>query len=132
MGLVVFPYFVLVEFMAPIVEALGFLMLGASLLAGLVDRTFAILFFALAVGVGLILSIATLLLDQAAFRRYRKAGDLGWLIAWAVAENIGYRQLTVYWRLRGLVKFMRGRSDWGAMTRKGFATKPPAAQPRPN
>jgi len=31
----------------------------------------------------------------------------------------------VYWRLRGLWKFLRGRKDWGAMERKGF--KPLAA-----
>ncbi len=131
MGLVVFPYFVIVELLAPIVEALGLVMLIATLAAGLVDRTFAILFFALAVGIGLVLSVATLLLDQASFMRYRKPADLAWLLWWAVVENVGYRQLTVYWRLRGLVKYMRGRSDWGAMTRKGFATQPTAAAPRP-
>jgi cellulose synthase/poly-beta-1,6-N-acetylglucosamine synthase-like glycosyltransferase len=127
MGLVVFPYFVVVELLAPIVEALGLVMLVASVAVGLVDRTFAILFFALAVGIGLVLSVATLLLDQASFLRYKKPGDLAWLLWWAVVENVGYRQLTVYWRLRGLVKYMRGRSDWGAMTRKGFATQPAAA-----
>ncbi|MGD9903186.1 MAG: glycosyltransferase [Vicinamibacterales bacterium] len=130
MGLVVFPYFVVVELLAPVVEALGLFMLAATLAVGLVDRTFAILFFALAVGIGLVLSVATLLLDQASFLRYRKPADLAWLLAWAVVENLGYRQLTVYWRLRGLVKYLRGRSDWGAMTRKGFATTP-ASAPRP-
>ena len=63
MGLVVFPYFVIVELLAPIVEALGLVMLVATVAVGLVDRTFAILFFALAVGIGLVLSVATLLLD---------------------------------------------------------------------
>jgi cellulose synthase/poly-beta-1,6-N-acetylglucosamine synthase-like glycosyltransferase len=126
MGLVVFPYFVIVELLAPIVEALGLVMLVATVALGLVDRTFAILFFALAVGIGLVLSVATLLLDQASFLRYKKPGDLAWLLWWAVVENVGYRQLTVYWRLRGLVKYLRGRSDWGAMTRKGFATQPAA------
>jgi hypothetical protein len=49
------------------------------------------------------------------------------LVPWAVLESLGYRQLTAYWRLRGLVKFLRGRTDWGVMTRTGFApqeTKP--------
>jgi cellulose synthase/poly-beta-1,6-N-acetylglucosamine synthase-like glycosyltransferase len=127
MGLVVFPYFVIVELLAPIVEALGLLMLVATLAVGLVDRTFAMRFFALAVGIGLVLSVATLMLDQAAFLRYKKPADLAWLLWWAVVENVGYRQLTVYWRLRGLVKYLRGRSEWGAMTRKGFATQPAAA-----
>ena len=54
------------------VEALGLVMLLASL-GGRVSSTatFAILFFALAVGIGLVLSVATLLLDQASFMRYR-------------------------------------------------------------
>jgi len=127
MGLVVFPYFVLVELMAPIVEALGLVVLAASLTVGLIDHTFALLYFALAIGIGLVLSVATLILDQASFMRYRRPGDLAWLVWWSVAENLGFRQMTVYWRLRGLWKYMRGRSDWGAMTRKGFATTTPAA-----
>ncbi len=127
MGLVVFPYFVLVELLAPIVEALGLVVLAASLTVGLIDHTFALLYFALAIGIGLVLSVATLILDQASFMRYRRPGDLAWLVWWSVAENLGFRQMTVYWRLRGLWKYMRGRSDWGAMTRKGFATKTPAA-----
>jgi hypothetical protein len=136
MGLVVFPYFVLVELLAPVVEALGLVILAASLAVGLVDRNFAVLFFALAVGIGLVLSVATLLLDQASFMRFKRPRDLAWLVWWSVAENLGYRQMTVYWRLRGLWKYTRGRSDWGAMTRKGFATTPgvaaaPASTPRP-
>jgi cellulose synthase/poly-beta-1,6-N-acetylglucosamine synthase-like glycosyltransferase len=132
MGVVVFPYFVLVELLAPVVEALGLVILAASLAVGLIDSTFALLFFALAIGIGLLLSVATLLLDQAAFLRFRRPWDLAWLVWWSVAENLGYRQMTVYWRLRGLVKYMRGRSDWGAMTRKGFATKPTAPAARPS
>lgn len=132
MGLVVFPYFVLVELLAPVVEALGLLILAATLAVGIIDTTFAALFFALAIGIGLVLSVATLLLDQAAFMRFRRPRDLAWLVWWSVAENLGYRQMTVYWRLRGLVKYMRGRSDWGAMTRKGFATKPTVPLSRPS
>ena len=132
MGLIVFPYFVLVELLAPVVEALGLVVLAGSLAVGLIDRTFALLFFALAIGLGLILSVATLLLDQAAFMRFKRPRDLAWLVWWSVAENLGYRQMTVYWRLRGLWKYMRGRSDWGAMTRKGFATKPPVPTARPS
>jgi hypothetical protein len=37
-----------------------------------------------------------------------------------VLENLGYRQLTVWWRLRGVVSFIRGKKSWGKMTRKGF------------
>lgn len=47
----------------------------------------------------------------------------------ALMENLGYRQLTVYWRLRGFWNFLRGRKDWGKMERKGFHPLP-ASGPR--
>ena len=47
------------------------------------------------------------------------------LFAWALVENCGYRQLTVAWRPRGMWKYLRGRTEWGTMERKGLA-KPAA------
>jgi len=41
---------------------------------------------------------------------------------WAVLENLGYRQLTVWWRLRGIASYIRGKKSWGKMRRKGFAS----------
>jgi hypothetical protein len=32
------------------------------------------------------------------------------------------------WRLRGLIKYLRGRKEWGVMSRKGFAD-PDAVEP---
>src|SRR6266851_4152886 len=34
------------------------------------------------------------------------------LVPWAIVESLGCRQLTVIWRLRGLWRYLRGRSDW--------------------
>jgi len=39
---------------------------------------------------------------------------------WAVLEILGYRQLTVWWRLRGVVSYLRGKKSWGKTTRAGF------------
>ena len=39
----------------------------------------------------------------------------------SVAENIGYRQLTVIWRLEGWWASVRNKKQvWGVMTRTGF------------
>jgi hypothetical protein len=43
-------------------------------------------------------------------------------------ENLGYRQRTVIWRLRGIWKYLRGRKDWGAMERRGL-NRDAAAKP---
>jgi cellulose synthase/poly-beta-1,6-N-acetylglucosamine synthase-like glycosyltransferase len=121
LGLVVLPYFVAVELLGPVIEALGIVGLAAALVLGAVDSGFAILFFLVAYGYGLILSLVTLALEDYGARRYETVRDRLIMLAWAVVENLGYRQLTVLWRVRGLARYLRGRQDWGTMTRRGFA-----------
>lgn len=125
LGLVVLPYFVVVELLGPVVEALGLLAVLAGLGIGAVDRTFAVLFLTVAYGWGLLLNVAVLVLEELTYRRYQRRSDLFLLLVWSVVEGIGYRQLTVFWRLRGLWRYLRGRTEWGTMSRHGFATPVP-------
>jgi cellulose synthase/poly-beta-1,6-N-acetylglucosamine synthase-like glycosyltransferase len=120
MGTVVFPYFVFVELLAPVVEIVGLLGLAVGLLIGAVDLPFAALFFLTAYGLGAVLTVATLALEEVSFHRYEGFRDRLWLVLWALVENLGYRQLTVLWRLRGIWKYLRGSRSWGAMERRGF------------
>jgi cellulose synthase/poly-beta-1,6-N-acetylglucosamine synthase-like glycosyltransferase len=122
LGMVVFPAFLLFEWLAPIVEAAGLVLVPIGLVLGQVTRTFAILFFSLACGVGILLSMLALLLEELSFRRYGRVRDRALLVVWAVLENFGYRQLTVWWRLRGVASYIRGKKSWGAVHRKGFKT----------
>ena len=119
-GLVVFPYYVFVELLAPVIEATGLISLAVGLIFGIIDWNFAVLFYLTAYGLGTALSAFTLILEDLSFHRYETFRDRALLFWWALLENLGYRQMTVYWRLRGLWKFIRGRKDWGAMERKGF------------
>jgi cellulose synthase/poly-beta-1,6-N-acetylglucosamine synthase-like glycosyltransferase len=134
LGLVVFPYFVFVELLAPVVEAVGLVALAAGLLVGAVDWSFAVLFFLVAYGYGICLTTCTLLLEELSFHRYEGLGDRLALLRWGLLENLGYRQLTVVWRLRGLWRFARKRTDWGRMERRGFSPggrsgPPPVSDP---
>jgi cellulose synthase/poly-beta-1,6-N-acetylglucosamine synthase-like glycosyltransferase len=119
-GLVVFPYYAFVELLAPVIEAAGLLTLALGLIFGIIDWNFAALFYLTAYGLGTALTAFTLILEDLSFHRYETFRDRALLFWWALLENLGYRQLTVYWRLRGLWKFLRGKKDWGAMERKGF------------
>ena len=119
-GLFVFPYYAFVELLAPVVEAIGLIGLLFGLVFGVVDWKFAGLFYLTAYGLGTALTAFTLILEDISFHRYETFRDRVLLFWWALLENLGYRQLTVFWRLRGLWKYMRGRKDWGAMERKGF------------
>lgn len=120
MGLVVYPYFVFVELLAPVIEALGLAGLIAGLIVGALNVPFAILFFLVAYGLGFLLSLYTVVLEEINFHRYKTIRDRLVLIGWAFLENFGYRQLTVVWRLRGLLGYIQKKREWGAMERRGF------------
>jgi len=119
-GLVVFPYYTFIELLSPVIEAIGLISLAVGLIFRIVDWNFAVLFYLTAYGLGTALTAFTLILEDLSFHRYETFRDRALLFWWALVENLGYRQMTVYWRLRGLWKFLRGKKDWGVMERKGF------------
>jgi cellulose synthase/poly-beta-1,6-N-acetylglucosamine synthase-like glycosyltransferase len=131
LGLVAYPYFLLVELLAPVVEAVGLLGLAVALALGAVDWSFAAMFFLVAYGLGLVISVFTLALEEWSYRAYGGLRDRLLLLGFAFVEGLGYRQLSAVWRLRGLVKYARGRTEWGAMPRSGFAVVP-GADPKPD
>ncbi len=128
-GLIVFPYYVLVELFAPVIEAFGVIGLVVGLAFGLVDWAFAALFYLTAYGLGTTLTALTLVLEDLSFHRYSTLRDRLLLVGWTLLENLGYRQLTVWWRLRGLWSYLRGRKQWGAMERRGFVAKASSSKP---
>jgi cellulose synthase/poly-beta-1,6-N-acetylglucosamine synthase-like glycosyltransferase len=127
LGMVVLPHFVFVELLAPVMEALGLLGLTVALILGGVNLWFAALFFLGAYGLGMLLTLAAITLEQIGFHRHRRLRDQLKLILWGSLENFGYRQLAVLWRLRGLFNYLRRRTDWGEMERRGFEPAPPVS-----
>ena len=52
-----------------------------------------------------------------------RASHLLALASVGILENFGYRQLTTFWRLKGVRDFFKKTQGWGTMTRKGFAKR---------
>jgi cellulose synthase/poly-beta-1,6-N-acetylglucosamine synthase-like glycosyltransferase len=121
-GLLTFPYYVLGEMLAPVVELIGYCVIAVGLWLGVLNVGYALLFFALAFGYQMLLSLGGVWLEYLTFRVYRRARDYGRIILFALLEPVGYRQLTVWWRLRGFWTFFRDIGGWGRQERKGFAT----------
>lgn len=133
-GLFTMPFFFFIEALAPLVEIFGLLMLGVALLMGALDWEFAALFLCVSLGLGVLLSLTSLALEEISFHRYPRTRDMMRLVAYAILENFGYRQMTAFWRLKGTWSYLRGQKQWGKMERKGFgpsATPPPGTKPPP-
>ena len=131
-GMAAMPYFFVFEALAPAVELAGYVVTLAACLFGWLDWRFAELMFLTAVVYGALISVAAVVLEELSFRKYPRLGDLLRLSAYGAAENFGYRQLTLWWRLRGSFDFLRGRSEWGAMARHGFTRPDPTTVSHPS
>ncbi|MDJ0761931.1 MAG: glycosyltransferase [Myxococcota bacterium] len=119
-GLVAYPFFAIFEMFGPVVEVAGLVFVVFSYILGLADVTFLFLYVNVAVLFGIMLSIAAIMLEELSFRAYPKWRDIGLMCAFAFLENLGYRHMTLIWRIKGIYSYMRGSKQWGAMVRKGF------------
>lgn len=120
-GFIAVPFYIFGEMLAPVVELTGYLVTVIGVWQGFLDLSFALLFLLVAWGYGLLLSIWGIVLEEIGFRRYKRWSDLGRLLLYSVLENFGYRQLTVWFRLRAFWSALRYRHVWGRMVRTGFA-----------
>ncbi len=121
-GMLALPYYVLFETVGPVLELAGLVLSLLGIIFGMIDWQMAQLLFLAAILYGTLNSVAAVLLEELSFRRYLRLSDVMKLLAAAVAENFGYRQMNSWWRLRGVIDYCKGKRGWGAMTRKGLAT----------
>ncbi len=122
-GMLAFPYFFFLEMLGPVIELLGYVAFTITIAAGRADALYVTAFLAVAIILGGVLSLAAVALEELSFRRYPRLVDLLKLFGLAALENLGYRQLNTWWRVKGTYSALRGRQTWGAMTRRGFRTK---------
>ena len=122
LGLVAMPYFLLFEFLSPMFALLGLVVTVLWWLVGGLSTVYFLAFLAVSIGFGLLLTTAALALEEFSYQRYRKRREVARLLAYAVLENIGFRQLHDIWRALGYVDIVRGKREWGAQRRRGFAT----------
>lgn len=124
-GLVAMPFYVIFELFSPIIELAGWVAFLIAVALGAASAGFIVVYLALAVFLGSALSVASIALEEMSFQRYRRFRDLLTLVGTGLLESFGYRQLSTYWRLRGLLSFARGDRSWGEMPRSGFSASSP-------
>lgn len=112
------PFYLLFELFGPLIEVAGYLFILTCGVMGWLSWPQTALFLALAVGLGMLLSTSSILLEELSFHTYPRFRDLLLLYLIAVAENFGYRQLTALWRVQGLAAWLRGgRHEWKTISR---------------
>ncbi|MFO0983156.1 MAG: glycosyltransferase [Planctomycetota bacterium] len=128
-GLAGFPYFALFEMIGPAIELLGYVLTVAGLALRIISWDTAIVFFAMSVLFGILLSISAITLEEATTRRYPSPADVAKLFVAAVIENLGFRQLLTVWRTKGLIDALRKKRGWGRWSASASAGRNPRAEP---
>jgi cellulose synthase/poly-beta-1,6-N-acetylglucosamine synthase-like glycosyltransferase len=112
-GLVVLPYFLIFELASAVIELTALLLFAAGVSLGIVSPGLTLLFIAACIGYATLLSIIALAVEQFSYYRYRTWRDFGIVAFAGIAENVGFHQLHVWWRVRGTVEAMlRRRAGW--------------------
>jgi cellulose synthase/poly-beta-1,6-N-acetylglucosamine synthase-like glycosyltransferase len=119
-GMLAMPFFLLFELLGPVIAIAGYLILPLAAVLGLLSVSILVAFLIVALLLGLLLSISALALEELSFRRHARHREAGRLAAYALLDNLGYRQLNDFYRVAGIVDFIRGERSWGEMERKGL------------
>ena len=129
MGMVVLPYALFFEFMAPIIELVGFLTLIFLLFTNQINfRTFWLMLLYVYL-IGITMSLMTISYDLRIKKQYQTYSEYLKLILFSSLEAVLYHPLFVFFSLKGYWQFLTRRNfSWGAMTRQGFSKQTPAAK----
>ncbi len=120
LGFLSMPFHAYVEALGCVVEAIGLVLVPFSFLIGAMPFSLFLLILALAVGYGTLLSLGSVLLEETTLRRYPGLGDLLVLIAFAVIENFGYRQMVSIFRAQGVFRYALGLRKWEKVVHTGI------------
>jgi cellulose synthase/poly-beta-1,6-N-acetylglucosamine synthase-like glycosyltransferase len=121
-GLGAFPYMIVFEGMAPLLEFASYVLAAIALVIGGFDwRQYAIVILIWTL-LGTSVSMAAVLLNDVATRRYMRGRDLVMLVVVALTENFWYRQLNNWWGVVGTVQALTGKGGWGTMKRQALGS----------
>jgi cellulose synthase/poly-beta-1,6-N-acetylglucosamine synthase-like glycosyltransferase len=119
-GMLALPYFVLFELCGPTIEIVGPIATLSWWWTGHLSTQFVVALLIVAFLLGILLSVAALALEEFSFRRHPRKREVVRLVAYAIVENLGYRQLNDLWRNLAFVDLARRRKAWGAQRRRGI------------
>jgi cellulose synthase/poly-beta-1,6-N-acetylglucosamine synthase-like glycosyltransferase len=119
-GRLLLPYVILADIIGPLAEILGYLLMPLFLYFDILTVQSFISYVALIFSYNIFSSTAAIAMEGRVIPGLRKNRYLFVLFIIGILENFGYRQLCLYWRAKGIWKFMTGKISWGKMERVRF------------
>ncbi len=120
LGMLGYPYWLVFEYLAPIIEFLGILWFIFLAITGNLNWPFFLLLFGFVYFFAISLSVWSVLFEEMTFHKYERRRDVLRLIGTAFLEPIFYHPLVMLMSIKGNLDKIFNRNNWGKMERKGF------------
>ncbi len=129
-GLIAYPYWVFFEWLAPIIEFIGIILLIVFSLIGVINAPFLYLMIFIIYGFTVSFTVGTIYIEEVTYFQYKKRRQLLSLMVAGILEPILYHPYTVFCAIGGNWDyFFEGKKSWGGMKRVGF-NRPGSKQAR--
>ena len=120
LGVLGYPYWLVFEYVAPIIEFLGILWFIYLIISGQMNWPFFLLLFGFVYFFAVSLSIWAVLFEEITFHKYEKRRDVMRLVGIAFLEPLFYHPMVMLMTIKGNIDKLFNRNKWGKMERKGF------------
>ena len=120
-GLLSYPFQLYVEALGAVVELLGYLVVPFAFMFDATLPALYLPFVVLGLTYATFLSVGSVVLEELTHRRYPSFRDFKILLLYALLENFGYRQIVLYFRFQGIVRFLIGLHNWERVAHAGPA-----------
>lgn len=104
-GLLSYPFQVLVEFLGPIVELIGYIAVSLAMHYNVINWQIAILFFVVTWGFASLMTLVTTLIVFISFNNYKRFADLFFVFFVVIFESCGYRQIMALCRCSATARY---------------------------
>ena len=117
----ILPFFFLFEFLVPIIEFLGIIILIITYGFGILNFYFLLIVSIVVYLFYLLITIISIVIDDSLYKSYANYKDLLTLIIMAMIEPFVYHPVNVFASLKGYWNFIvQNEQKWGVMVRRGF------------
>lgn len=118
-GIIGLPLIFIFDILGSILELIGYILIPLYYAIGALNVNVLISFLFLFCAFGIFISTMALFLQEVSLKHFKSTANLTRMAFIVVIENFGYRQLNNYWRLIGLLRFLRKKQVWGESKRVG-------------
>ena len=121
LGMLGYPYWLLFEYLAPIIEFLGILWFFFLVITSKLNWPFFLLLTGFVYFFAVSLSIWAVVFEEITFHKYERRRDVLRLVGTAFLEPLFYHPMVMLMSIKGNIDKLFNKKSWGKMERKGFS-----------